>query len=130
MDLQYLPRTAMLLWGVSLTTLGFLIASAYFDIDLFLSISIFPLLIMMLLTENFMETQLVASQSQTIQLTLETLFIAILCSLVIDSEIVQKWVIINPEITILFVAGFNILIGRYTGLRLLEYIRFKPLLDK
>ncbi|HYD35867.1 MAG TPA: 7TM domain-containing protein [Vitreimonas sp.] len=130
LELQYLPRTALLLWGVSLFTLLFLVASSLLQTQLFLGISIFPLLIMMLLTENFMETQLTSSQSQAFQLTAETLLIATICSLLVGSEMVQQWVILNPEITIIAVAVFNIIVGHYTGLRLMEYIRFRPLLNE
>lgn len=129
MHLQYLPRTALLLWGVSLTTLALLLLTAIFGFSGFLSLNIFPLLIIMLLTENFMETQLMTGRAQTIQLTLETLFIAIVCSLIISNDVMQRTVLLRPELTFALVAAFNLLIGKYTGLRLLEYIRFRSLLE-
>ena len=128
--LQYLPRTALLLWGVSLIILILLVLASLFGVSGFLSLNIFPLLIIMLLTENFMETQLTSSTSQTVQLTLETLIIAIVCSLLIGNEFFQRIVLLRPELTFVSVAVFNLVIGRYSGLRLLEYIRFRSLIER
>lgn len=130
LQLQYLPRTALLLWGVSLAVLLVLLATSIFGIGWLLSVNIFPILIIILLTENFMESQLTSSQSQAIQLTLETLVVAVICSLIISFEPIQRFVILRPELAFIVVAGFNILIGRYAGLRLFEYIRFRSLLEE
>ncbi len=129
LKLPYLPRTAMLLLGVSVLVLCLLFLAAEFGLVSFLSISIFPLLIIILLTENFMESQLFKSQSASLRLLLETLLIALLCSLFIGMESIQRFVLIYPELTLLSVAATNYAIGNYTGLRLLEYMRFKELLS-
>ena len=128
--LPYLPRTAMLLWGVSLFILLLLIASTYLNLQILISISIFPLLIMMLLSENFMETQLFNSQQEAIRLTVETMVLAILCSLFVGWEPVQKYVLLQPELTFLGTALANIALGRYSGLRVLEYWRFQTIIEK
>lgn len=127
--LQSLPRTALLLWGVSLAVLMALLLTAVYGLNSLFTVTIFPLLIIILLTENFMETQLMSSQSQALELTLETLFIAVICSVIISFQPLQRWVLLNPELTFIVVAGFNFIIGKYSGLRLLEYIRFRSLLE-
>jgi len=129
LNLQYLPRTAMLLWGVSIVTLAVLIGASFSQFSSLFIINIFPLLIIMLLTENFMESQLASSQSEALQLTLETLLTAVVCSLIIGSNLVQKYVILQPELTLLIVAVVNIIVGRYSGLRLLEWIRFRSVIE-
>lgn len=130
LKLPMLPRTAMLLLGVSVAILALMLVGSIYNINLVINISIFPLLIIILLTENFMETQLFSSQKEALQITFETLLIAVLCSLLIGSESLQKFVILRPELTLLGVALINLAIGKYTGLRFLEYIRFKDLLDR
>ncbi len=127
--LPYLPRNAMILWGVSVVVLAMLIFSSQFDTFILLGINIFPILIIMLLTENFMGSQLFNSQKEAIRLTLETLFIAITCSLLISQDRVQEFVLLKPELTLISTAIINYLIGRYSGLRLLEYLRFNPILN-
>lgn len=129
LKLQYLPRTAMLLWGVSISILLVLLAATYFGYLGLLTTNIFPILIIILLTENFMETQLTSSQKQALQLTFETLIVAVLCSLLLTYLPVQQFVLGNPELSLLAVAVFNIVIGRYAGLRLLEYLRFRSILE-
>lgn len=133
LKLPYLPRTAMLLLGVSFVSLMMLIGASMVDIAQIyslISINIFPLLIIILLTENFMESQLFSSQKEALRLTLETLLIAVICALFINLESVQQFVLLQPELTFLVMAFVNLLLGKYTGLRLLEYIRFKSVLDK
>lgn len=131
--LPYLPRTAMLLLGVSFISLMMLIGASMVSItEIFslISINIFPLLIIILLTENFMESQLFSSQKEALRLTLETLLIAVICALVINLEAVQQFVLLQPELTFLTMACVNFLLGKYTGLRLLEYLRFKSVLNQ
>ncbi len=129
LKLQYLPRTALLISGVSLVILIMLIVATLTGFNAIVGINIFPLLIMILLMENFMETQLSSSKSQAVQLTIETLFIAVICSLLIGWEGLQQTVLLNPEITIITVALGNILVGKYQGLRLLEYLRFRTIIE-
>jgi hypothetical protein len=130
LNLQYLPRTAMLLWGVSILTLIVLIGLSFVPVTTLTPVNIFPLLIIMLLTENFMETQLSSSQSEATQLTIETVVTAIFCTLMISSDFVQRNVILQPELTLVLVAIFNIIVGKYAGLRLLEWIRFRSIIDQ
>ncbi len=130
LKLPMLPRTAMLLMSVSVAILALMLVGSVYNINIVLNISIFPLLIIILLTENFMETQLFSSQKEALQITFETLLIAVLCSLIIGSEPLQKFVILRPELTLLGVALINLAIGKYTGLRLLEYLRFRDLFNR
>ena len=77
-----------------------------------------------------METQLMSSQSQAVRLTLETVLIAIVCSLLISLDSVQTFVLLNPELTIATVALFNVIVGKYSGLRFLEYFRFRSIIER
>ena len=126
--LPVLPKTAMLLLAVTSAMLALLIVGSVFNIDLVLNVSIFPLLIIILLTENFMTTQLFSSQGEALSVTFETLIIAVICSVLVGSESLQKFVILRPELTLIVVALINLAIGRYNGLRIFEYFRFKELL--
>jgi uncharacterized Tic20 family protein len=76
-----------------------------------------------------MESEHFATQKEALNLTIETLVVAIFCAFIIGLEAVQQFVILQPEITLLGVAIFNWMVGKYTGLRLLEYVRFKSIID-
>jgi hypothetical protein len=62
------------------------------------------------------------------QLTLETFILALGSLGVLSWGWLQKELILHPEAIVLGTAGLNIIIGRFTGLRLLEYRRFRRLL--
>ena len=127
--LQLLPRTALLLWSLSIAILAIFILFSSFGSIIFVNITIFPLLILMLLTENFVETQLASSQSQAVRYALETVLVALVCSLLISYEPLQKFALLNPELTLISVPIVNMIVGRYSGLRVLEYLRFKSIIE-
>lgn len=129
-NIAHLPKTALTLWGVCAIIIAFLIIMAYFKIQAFYALTIFPLLILVSLSENFTSTQLMSSTREAFALTLETLILAICATFIIGNENIQKFTILNPELVLLFSLVANILIGRYTGLRLIELIRFKNLIKK
>jgi hypothetical protein len=41
----------------------------------------------------------------------------------------QKFALLNPEILLLAVLAFNLILGKYVGLRLLELWRFRKLVN-
>jgi len=129
--LQYLPRTALMLWLVTLVVFVLMLASPFLvqiKINL-ITVTIFPILVLILLSENFLEAQLAGSQYRALELTIETIFLAVISALFMSAEQVQRFVIVYPEITILFVFVLDLIVGRFTGLRLAEYLRFRPILD-
>jgi hypothetical protein len=129
-SLPSLSKTSFILWGISLLTLGFLLAAAWLDLTGFFSLSIFPILIVILLSENFMDSQFFANTRTAMWQTVSTLLLAICCAAIVRFRPTQEVVILHPEITISVVVVLNILLGRYTGLRLLEMWRFQDLLKE
>ena len=127
--LQYLPRTALLLWFVSSVMFALFLFSPYLPIPDLSTVGIFPLLMLILLSEHFLEAQLFGKLTQAMQLTGETLVLAIASALFMRTFEVQKFVIIYPEITMVAVLVVNVLVGKYTGLRISEFFRFKPIID-
>jgi hypothetical protein len=119
-----------MLWVISFLVTLLLIGSSWFDVTSLVTLNIFPLLIIMLLTENFMSTQLFNSQKEAISITFETLLIAVICAFIVNMESVQQLVLLFPELSLLGVAAINLLVGRYTGLRLLERTRFQSIIEE
>ncbi|MBQ6154545.1 hypothetical protein IJI99_01560, partial [bacterium] len=60
-NIAHLPKTAIILWGVCLSVIILLITTACAGLKVFYSLSIFPLLILISLSENFTSTQLISS---------------------------------------------------------------------
>lgn len=130
LKLQYLPRTAVLLWSVSLVIFSVLLFSPVIPVlTSIASAGIFPILVLILLSENFMEAQLSGNFKKAVQLTMETLVLAIVSTVLMRTFEVQQFVIIHPEATILCVLFVDIIVGRYTGLRITEFFRFGPIVD-
>lgn len=131
LHLQYLPRTALMLWLVSLVVfLLLLISPQLIQLNFnLITVTIFPILVLILLSENFLEAQLAGTQYRALELTIETIFLAVISALFMRTEEVQRFVIVYPEFTILSVFILDMVVGRFTGLRLAEYLRFRPILD-
>jgi len=125
---QYLPRMALLLWFVSLAILGLIIASPLVEYEALMNLGIFPILLLILLAETFIDVQITRSFSQAVSMTIETLILATISFYLMNWESLQDFVLLNPEIFVLLVAALNIFVGKYSGLRLLEVWRFRKLL--
>lgn len=130
LKLQYLPKTALLLWLASLGVLGVMVAAAEVGVKEMAAVGIFPVLILILLAESFSEVQATKSMRTAVSLTLETIVLALMAAGVLSLEAVQRWVLLNPELVVVIVAVADVFMGKYTGLRLKEYWRFKGLMEK
>ncbi|GEM_PF-2934656 len=62
-----------------------------------------------------------------LQIFFETIGVAFFGYLILSSSWLHIILLAHPEITLLFL-GINILLGRFTGLRVVEYFRFKEIL--
>ncbi|OGY17652.1 MAG: hypothetical protein A2900_05825 [Candidatus Chisholmbacteria bacterium RIFCSPLOWO2_01_FULL_50_28] len=126
--LQYLPRIALLLWFVSLSIFAVLVLYPYLGLGTLVSLSIFPILLLVLLTETFIGSQMGLGMRRAVELASETVLLAVICYLVLSMEFLQRFTILNPELTVISVAVFDVFLGKYVGLRLLEYWRFRELI--
>lgn len=85
--------------------------------------AIFPVLMLILLSERLLGVQLERNPQEATQIIILTLALSILGYLLLSSRMVRDVVLLYPE-TVLLVLPINILIGRYFGLRITEYFRF------
>ena len=127
--LQYLPRMAIILWVVSIVVLGILFLTPIVSFIPIANVSIFAVLILALLTEDFIRVQLGKSIRTAIDLTTETLILSLISYLFLTLKPVQKFALLNPEILLISILIFNFLLGKYVGLRLLEIWRFRKLIN-
>lgn len=130
LKLQYLPRMALTLWVVAIGILGILFAAAYIPQVRIPQVSLFPVLIMILLSEDFVKVQLGKSLAVAISLVSQTFILGLLSFGVLSLAAVQEWVITNPEAALGLPLVVNIFLARYVGLRLLELWRFRKLIAK
>lgn len=126
--LQYLPRMALILWFVILGVLSVLFLAPLLNFQDIASVSIFPVLILALLAEDFSRVQLGKNAKTAINITTETLILALISYLFLTFEPLQRFALLNPEMVLLTVALFDYFVGKYVGLRFVEYLRFRQLI--
>ncbi len=125
--LLYLPRMALVLTGASMAILLVFGLGAATDNTALASFSIFPILILALLAEEFIALQFKAGAKSALTVTAWTLALSIGCYFIVSWQLLRTLFVSYPEIVLLAIP-INILLGRWTGLRLTEYIRFRRLL--
>jgi len=128
--LQYLPRVSLLLWVVSGFVFLTLFGASIWNISQLVTVGIFPILILMLLAETFIDLQAGRSGSEARALIFQTFVLAMISSLLLGSEMVQRAVLLWPEIIFFGVAIFDLFMGRYTGLRLSEYLMYRGIVKE
>lgn len=124
----YLPRMAILIILVALIILLMFWEAAFSQRIDFITASIFPILIMIILVEKFIAAQIEKGARTATILTIETFVIAIICYIIIQWTALQNFTLAKPGWVIIGSIVANILLGKWTGLRLFEYIRFKDVL--
>jgi PKD repeat protein len=136
----FIPKMAVVITIVSLTLFLIIIASTYlglFDAE-FLSIAIFPMLILSTLVEKFISVKTDKGLSSATILMASTVLVSILAYFIVGGEValgittlklnfVKNLIMAYPEIVFLLLI-VNLLLGRWSGLRILERIRFREVL--
>jgi len=82
---------------------------------------------MIILVERFINVQIEKGFSQAGLLTFETLAISVFCYFLMVSQNVQNFILNYPGVILLIIL-FNLVIGRWTGLRLTEHFRFRRII--
>ncbi len=126
--LLYLPRMAIVLTAVALAILVLLLEGAYSGRVGLIAASIFAILIMITLVEKFVAAQIQRGAREAIVLTSETLILSIVSYWIISWPWLQNLVLLFPLWAILAAVVINIFLGKWTGLRLSEYFRFREVI--
>lgn len=121
--IHLVARMAMLIAVVGITMLVIIIFGVHMGWGALVNISILPMVIMAGIVENFTRTQMEVGFAQALKLTFFTLFVSAFSYLVIAGLNFPSLVLVFPELTLVAI-GLELLIGRWNGLRLLEYLRF------
>lgn len=126
--LLYLPRMAIVLTAVAVAILLLFLEGAYSGRRGLVAASIFAILIMIILVEKFIAVQIEKGAREAIILTLETLILSLVCYWTAGWAWLQNLVFVYPFWIIIGSLAINILLGKWTGLRLSEYFRFREVI--
>jgi len=127
--LLYLPRVAITLTLISFVMIAILYFGASLQRTGFANVSIIPLIIMIVLVEKFVATQIEKDTKTAVLVAIQTFIISLITYYIASWEALNTLILAYPW-TILFIIPINIILGKWTGLRLSEYYRFQSILKK
>jgi len=126
--LLLVPRLAAVVTIVVLLMTTISMISYQLGIETGLSVSLFPMVIISMVIERMSVVWEERGAATSIREGLGSLLMAALAYLVISIDLLTYWVSVFPEVN-LVVLGIIIALGRYTGFRLTELVRFSSLSD-
>lgn len=129
LQLLYLPRMALVLTTSSLAILVMLGVGVAINSTAQLSFTIFPILILIILAEELVAVQFSRGARAALRLTAWTLLLATVSYGIVSWQLLRTALLAYPEL-ILLAIPINIGLGRFSGLRLVEYLRFRDLLRR
>ncbi len=126
-ELLYIPRLALLMSFLALSFFLILALALYMGTSLNLALTIFPMMVMSTISEKFIASQTKEGLKNAIIAALETILVALLAYMFVDWDWVKDMILRTPEWILVPMFG-NVVLGKFTGLRLSEYMKFKSLL--
>jgi hypothetical protein len=123
------PRLGIMLTVTSLTMLGISILSVAKGLTLSSRVSLFPLVIISMTIERFSVMTEEDGLAAAIKVCIMTVLVACFSYGVMTSDVLGAIILAFPESVLLVLALFFI-IGRWPGLRLLEYVRFREFISE
>jgi hypothetical protein len=124
--LLLVPRLTCVLTIVVLLMAGISVLSQKLGIQPGLSIALFPMVIISMTIERMSIVWEERGASESIQEGMGSLIVAAMAYLVMGNAWLEHLVFVFPELLLLVIAA-ALLVGRYTGYRLLELRRFKAM---
>jgi hypothetical protein len=129
LKLLVVPRLSAILIAVIIIIAGLNILTYNMGLPLGLSVSLFPIVILSMAIERMSILWDERGPGEALSQGLGTLFVSTAIYYVIKNQIIEHIMFFFPELLfILF--GITLLLGRYSGFRLIELYRFKELVRK
>lgn len=126
--LLLVPRLCSVLVMVVLIMLAISLVSSKLGFDVGFSIALFPIVILTMVIERMSVTWEETGAANALKEGMGSLLVAILGYLVMTNDYLTHIVFLFPEVLLCLLALF-ILMGRYTGYRLTEIMRFRDIVE-
>jgi hypothetical protein len=127
LHLLHSPKMSIMLTFVVIVMLAVSVAGVYFGLFDLAHVSLFPIAILAITAERFALIEAEQGLRKSFTITGVTLLVVSACYWVMDSLFLQSAIIAFPEL-LLSVIAVNLWIGKWTGLRLTEFFRFRRLI--
>lgn len=127
--IMHLPKVAISMLFVSMFIIATLTVSSIMGLVSVRQLSIFPVLLLILLSEQIIAIQLERTIQETFVITSMTIFLGVLGYTILSSTVIRNTVLLYPELIFILIP-LNLVIGRYFGLRISEFFRFSTISNK
>lgn len=124
--LLLVPRLASVLIIVVLLMAMISIVGHQLGLDMGLSIGLFPMVILTMTIERMSIVWEERGPAEAIQQGVGSLIVAAICFAIMELALLKHLLFVFPEL-LLWVLAITLLLGRYSGYRLLELFRFKSM---
>ncbi len=120
----YTPKLVIILTAVVLALLGIAYAGHWWQVQKMQTVLFFPIIIMTILAERFAKNIMEEGYESAFKLMGQTLLVTFLCYQILNADFLPALLMSNPEIYG-YLLAILLLLGRWIGLRLSEYQRFR-----
>jgi PKD repeat protein len=122
--MMYIPRMSFVMIVVSLLILVLLMLGTFFNVTQIIAISIFPMFLLISVVERCISLVGDKGLKTASGIMVEVIIVSLIAYLVADSAYVRTMVLAYPEIVFALLV-VNVFLGRWKGLRIVEYVRFR-----
>jgi hypothetical protein len=127
MQLLHSPKMAVMLTTVVITMLTMTVLSVQFGLFELAHVTLFPIAILAITAERFALIETEQGFRAAVKILLVTIMVVSACYAVMDSLFLQSMVLAFPEL-LLVVIALNLWLGKWMGMRMLEFVRFRRLI--
>jgi hypothetical protein len=126
LKLLLVPRLASVVIVVILLLAGLAVISYRLGFERGLSVGIFPIVILTMTIERMTVVWEERGAGEALQQALGSVAVGALCYLLMNLAVVEHYAFVFPELLLVVLAA-TLLLGRYSGYRLTEVVRFRVL---
>jgi hypothetical protein len=127
MQLLHTPKMAVVLTTVVITMLSITIIGVQLGFFELAHVTLFPIAILAITAERFALIETEQGFRKAFRLLLVTILVVAACYAVMGSLFLQSMILAFPELLLLIIA-LNLWLGKWIGIRVLEFFRFKRLI--
>jgi hypothetical protein len=127
--LLQVPRVATMLTLIMMVLISAVVCANVYGASTTRYISLFPMIILCGMVERFWTLETEDSTSASFRTLFQTMLISTVIALVLSSTELVQHMLRFPE-TLGLIMAAQLLIGRYTGYRLMELLRFRDFLNR
>ncbi|MDH4121512.1 MAG: UUP1 family membrane protein [Deltaproteobacteria bacterium] len=127
LHLLHSPKMGIMLTLVVLIILGLTVLGVNLSLFDLAHVSLFPIAIMAITAERFAIMEAEQGLGKAMKIMLATLVVITACYVVMDSLFLQSLVLAFQELLLVLIA-LNLWLGKWVGMRLTEFLRFRYLI--